>query len=1021
MDIRDYLKNGTKKRRILIVSDLLKGEAILRSFEASEGLPVCNVVCMTIAQIVDTLYLWTQAEFGFDAGEQYIDAEVVQSILRSILFREMDSLKYFNVEKMMNLATTSEIVHKVNLIRADGWKDADSAKTGEVLATGFASELSSEALSDSALDRLSDLSKLVEAFEQFLSSENLLDSLGKCRLAVTALKEAEDLKAELDLLFGAEISYLVEETEKFTGIELELLNMLLTSGGEAVSMFPENLLACAFEGCRGKAAFFKGYGSFNEANYVANDILQKGIPTGDVTVLYGSPTQVPAILSALRGNGIPMRVVSPYPAKNNGLLALVNRILDWASDGFTEKALEAVLASPMLYLEGVDKEGNPKNILGGQKYFGHILEPRERRDNSFVLGWDYARNAEFLRHERSHVDSLIKDRSQAETDEDEAFLDFFENLLKIFGFAGNVYSESNKIFPANVYDKLLTFLDDYGNKRSEEYGVAMAALNKLFRAVEMEKRLMSLSEVIQYLGELMASLSIEEKIDSGMVKVQQMGDWCLLDRPNVYVIGLSIKDMQGNTTQSPVLFDQEMLDLCGPGYKPAIKNQAEMREMNFYRTMATFTGEQISFGYSSYDTVGFCESNPSVFYREAMKQLSGGSVEELCEFVYGNPKESTGDLLAPDFKKKDSCEVRLMTSNSSLELLLDCPRKYAYEKLLGIPDLTFAEENFTRWLDAAARGNFFHEIAERYVKERLIRPASESYGTDVDGDLVRDIALDIKLRFLEMYPVAFPGLADHEAEEMIKYSVDYLKLLLQDYADDAGHRGSCWRGLAAEQRFTGATYEVEDFEGNRYEFSFSGFIDRIDYRADRNAKTIYLRIADYKTGRKEAKKKANELGKLVQYAVYERAVMETGRTQDPDIPLLQALKEKVAFLEGDPSVKDWTFVFDCFQYIFPMEKNDIEPLTIFGDELEGTNLVRLKSILTLIKTENLYPDHYDLYSYLDPLVLRYPEAAPWISGLRGAMCSPTKRGDVLVADEYKGCGYCSYSELCEHKKEGLLG
>ena len=592
------------------------------------------------------------------------------------------------------------------------------------------------------------------------------------------------------------------------------------------------------------------------------------------------------------------------------------------------------------------------------------------------------------------------------------------DLLQIFGEKGTQYDGQNKIQPSEIYKRLVAFIGNY-TKQSEQYGTGMEVLRSLTGAIGLEERLLSLEDNIRFLEELLAESRVIDKAGNNAVSVQSLGDWAVLERSNVYVIGLALKDMQGNNTQSPVLFDEEMTDFLGDGYKPTIKNEAERREKNLYRTIRTFNDGHILFGYSSYDTVGFCDSNPSNFFRRMM-ELKNTDNTSLLEFVYGNPLSGTASSVVPVFKDKDDYGVTRKTSNSSMEVLLDCPKKYAYSRLLHIPESEFTEKDFGQWLNAAARGNFFHCMVEHYVGEKFIRPADEKYESDIDESFVRNIAVDIEAKYLVMYPVAFDQLADRETEDMITVSIAYLRRLLEEYMDDSAHPGSFWRGLAVEQKFVDAIYPVDGLDGTHYEFSFNGYVDRIDYRIDCAVKKVFLRIIDYKTGRKDRKQKEKNLGKLVQYAVYEKALMETGKVIDSDNALVNFLgyvKSEICRLEADPSLLSWDYEFACFQYVFPMEKSDPDPLAVWPDDLEGMNLDRLKAILAIIQDEKMYPDRKDLYNQLETLAARYPGDASGLLELREAMGG--KNGRQLMSDnETSNCKYCSYEYLCEHKKAG---
>ncbi len=974
MLLKDYLNSKENKRRILIVSDLSKGNALLRKHEAMTGNPVHNVTCMTLTQTANQIWVYMQAESGYTKQVRILDGTEAMMLFRSVIFNNQEKLRYFNDENMMDFVMTEELFQKANLVRGNGWNGAEE----EI---------------DSA--RIADLKLLISEYEKCLAAENQMDTLGLYRYVIAELEDRKELSAQLWDIFGAEIAYLVEETERFSGVQKTFLELLVNGEGKRVELSETNPTPETLTACKAKAEFFKGYGSFNEANYVVNDMMEKGLSFGSAEVMYSSASQLPALSAALRGNGIPMRVVSDRSAADNPYLAMTKRILEWAGDDFSEKALEAVLACPVACVMIADENGEERNALGGRSYFDHVLVARNRREQSFTLGWGYERNLEFVAHEKA----------QENGEKRLPLLDMHTALLDIFGENGSVCSETNKVQPMKVYRKLVSFIERYTVKGSE-YAVGIEELRRMAEAAEFETRSMSLSEVLEFIEGLLETASVKDGESADAVTVRCLGDWSVSERPNVYVIGLSLKDMQGNTTESPVLSDEEIETFLGIGFKPTVKRKAELREKNFYRTLQSFSGERIVFGYSSYDTVGFCENNPSGCFRDLLQAFGGGSVKNLKEFVYGNPEEGTLGDCKIDIAPRTGCEIKEQTSNSAMEVLLDCPKKYAYTKELYIPENEYTESNYAAWLDSRLRGSFFHEIMEKYARAKLIKPEPEAYDGTADEELIMQIAEEIKTKMLAEMPVAFPALAESETKQLVEAAKLYVQML-QGELNVTG-----WRVLAAEQSFLDAVYKVNDYTGTEYNFTFSGIIDRIDYRVDKSLKEIHLRIADYKTGRRSSKERDARLGKVLQHAVYRKALMVNGNCKDEqgnERLLSEEVREKVARLSSLEDKASYKLVFDCFQYEFPMEPAGTPPLTIQEAELEGCNLTRLRAILTVMEEKKYYPDHAEFYKELMSYKEQYSTTDSRLSELVNRM---SKEEGVLSPEETSHCRYCEYKDLC---------
>ena len=103
MLLKDYLNKTTHDRRILIVSDLVRGQALIRMYEEKTGQMVRNVACMTISQMTDVLYRYILAADGYNEEYEFLDGTEAMMLFRGVLFKNIKSLRYFNNEKMMDL------------------------------------------------------------------------------------------------------------------------------------------------------------------------------------------------------------------------------------------------------------------------------------------------------------------------------------------------------------------------------------------------------------------------------------------------------------------------------------------------------------------------------------------------------------------------------------------------------------------------------------------------------------------------------------------------------------------------------------------------------------------------------------------------------------------------------------------------------------------------------------------------------------------------------------------------------
>ena len=111
-------------------------------------------------------------------------------------------------------------------------------------------------------------------------------------------------------------------------------------------------------------------------------------------------------------------------------------------------------------------------------------------------------------------------------------------------------------------------------------------------------------------------------------------------------------------------------------------------------------------------------------------------------------------------------------------------------------------------------------------------------------------------------------------------------------------------------------------------------------------------------------------------------------------------------------IREFKYSFDSFLYEFPMEVSDTEPLQITHKQLEGINLTRLKSILTMIENYDCYPNRIELFNKLSDFEGYYPSVGIAINELHSAMTGKY----VMSQDEAKNCEYCDYKNMCEYGK-----
>ncbi len=356
-----------------------------------------------------------------------------------------------------------------------------------------------------------------------------------------------------------------------------------------------------------------------------------------------------------------------------------------------------------------------------------------------------------------------------------------------------------------------------------------------------------------------------------------------------------------------------------------------------------------------------------------------------------------------------------ISSSSSMEALLKCPKYFAYTRALHIPDNTFSNKNYGQWLDALYRGSFFHSIMEKYCGQKMCKPSSERYDEFIDEAFLSSLASEIENNMISELPYAFRSIADQDTGDLIAETRVYLNKLIVELNGQEN-----WRILAEELGFENSQYLVTDYAGNAHVFTISGIIDRVDYRVDPTEKKCYLRIIDYKTGKRDSKEKEKRRGTVVQYDIYKKALMGAGIVKGGNISLLDRVKHKITESEKNEEIKDYEFIFDSFQYVFPLDNETDKPIEIKEIEADDISLIRMKTILTLICDGKVYSDKKQLFDAISEMPGKFSKYATELNGLKCAMAK-TKKINEINDEEKKDCRYCEYKELCVSRKAGDLG
>ena len=1033
MYLNEYLNQDEKRRRTLIVSSVKRLNLLVRAFEKENGKEMTNVIAVTISDMAKAIINLEEAEQGFERKYVFLDNGEATALFKTVLLKERDEgnkLLYFDGknEILKAKATYREILDKVNLIRENDFIDKDKLANDSEL-------------SDEAEARIYDLDTLVAEYEGALEEGNgaglqYLDSTACVFKAFQIMKGWDDVAAErkIRLLFGKEIAVLTEDKEWFSGINLAFINLLEEKrerGITEVQAFEKEEPGIEdLKNLEGKVEFFKGYGSFSEVAYIVNDIAERKHPFGEVHIVYMSPSQTPTIISELKGNDIPMCITSPYSMKDNALINFALRIIDWAESDYSETAFEGILSSGVLFVQGEDENAKYPNVAYGDRYNNYLYG---RTSPEAILGWGFARN-------RAYANLAIETNDEETAKDKKGDAPYYRqmgmmhhSLLDIFAIEDRSDEEINGVLQTSkIYDKLLRFVEEYSFK-NQERNAGITRLRALQREIAFDKEEVTLEEALSIIREHIEEIKMQDSPANDAVAVELVNDWTVLERPYVYFIGMSLKEMEMPSNESPIITDYEVEHYIGDGRKFTQDSINKKRTRGLYRTLSTFSGERIAFGYSDFAEDSFYTKLPSTVYRKLLDAYSKQGLEDVVEFEKGNPEEDKIKYdavdLSVDIDEEGATKVGTgednesasaedgeeekelynkatdrITSSTKADGFISCPKAFAYANIHYIPELSLREKKVNTWLEANEKGTVFHEIMADYVNEVIVEKGTNT----LDDEILRRFAEKSKLGMKRNVPYPFEELTEKEMGEIIRISTKELEDLYQEM------RTGDWKPISAELHFTDAIYGDKTFGGEDVSFTYNGLIDRLDYRVDSQKQEIVLRIVDYKTGKMDKqRKKVEKTWSTLQHVLYKHAVesektmVETGDNKKEKESLSDYLKELIGKKERT-DLSTLSLRVEEFVYLFPFAKTEKKAMTV-SDNLYEPAKKRLQLVLSALYDKKIYPDILELEEYVDELVENGIDVGEY-----------KKKFYNESSKSSNPCGFCDYVNLCVNRKRGVI-
>ena len=579
------------------------------------------------------------------------------------------------------------------------------------------------------------------------------------------------------------------------------------------------------------------YGQYAEVVNLLNVIEENDYQTGDVEVLYTETIYENIIRGLCSARGVPFTLKSNH-AKSTNYVSFIYDVLTYFKKDFKYELLENILIN-----QGLDD-------VYLKEFYKTLNYPR------YVIGFSKERSLEFVKAYRSDKDEE-KNISH--------FLDLFEDLLKV-------------VNQGLDYELLIKTANQYIDAKDEIDNLS----NLLISFNDIAKLENDFNTKIDLILNYLDNLTYNEGDETNAISFSPISKSFTL-RKHIFILGVNQTALLGNDIENAFIKDIDAyFNELGQDKKLHVSQYLRMVKVDnakFY--LAHSNPETISLSYSNFDKINLKDMTEGVRlltdkedhikvdhpYREEnqanvfTKSLDASATKPEANHDNGviNPIE-TIKVTEKSVKqeKVTPIEVKEKTfklSPSAVRDLLECPFKYYYQKILGIPVVQYPGLDEAIWLEPNSKGTAFHKIMELYFghfKNQKISTFDEKVFKDVFAIALKETE--------DTNPISNQKIHDYEVKDLEEMARTYINKLISENAFDQYHVLDTEYHLGdLDVRFPG-----------KNELVLHGEIDRVDGYIDEN-KVLHLRIVDYKSG-KEKNYRTNPHYQHVLYSY----VLETG-------------------------------------------------------------------------------------------------------------------------------------------------
>ena len=776
-----------------------------------------NLEAIRIKDIAKNVLIKNNAKSGIIK-----DIDIISSDMQIILLNNLIRDKGYNFIPKESLCTStlSEILNTMNIIR------------------------SANVINDKELENIN---KIINDYEEVLKNNNYYDDILLLKDAIEILNNNQYDNYEYAIL-----DYVKDKLSYLQVCFLESLNKEI----EVIEIKDNNH--------NENYEFLSVYGEYNCIEKIIKDIVDKNINLSDVDIILANSSYETSIRAAFDSRLIPYSYTSNYSRHDHKEIEFITSVLNWIMDEFSystfkniinNKSLEfvdeAVISDDSNYNISAYQLGIDANMSYGLDRFLKYVEDLNNRD---YINKIYQSNPHYQ-------ESFIKEDALSK------YVDFLNDLL-------NIFSEDVNNKPGLLLEKIVGFYEDHDVEDND-----VLDYSEIINILKMMKDTESLKETI---------IAILERIDipkndllrNDAVQIRTLNNVRILERPNVYILGMNYDDFEPKLRDNPIVSDGVLKNALDNKYYiayalDASKNKKEV----LMNTLSTFSGNKVTFIMSNYNTSEFRKSIPSPIFNELKKNKEVINCEgKYDNIIYLDDKdrivlEDVNADIKVDFVEKKEINGKVVyklknpLTASNLNTIMKCPLQYIYS-LKYFPK-EYEERNEWTWLNNIEKGNLFHNVFEKYCG-KIINVDSNNLSEDIYLDEFNKIFNDQIEYCQEIIPITNEKTFEIEKDEYYNQMKRYLQLMHKEFKEKHIHVINV-ESEFDQDKIKNKYLEIDETGHSASEDSTSKLVIRFkgNTRVDREdllENDNEIRIVDYKT-RKE-KYDNSKMKENLQWFVY---------------------------------------------------------------------------------------------------------------------------------------------------------